>query len=162
MKTRFSFSIIVAAGAAALCAAQSRRVSPPPPVPRPTPIATAGGIKVDVRGSFDGSIYSNKVLGFNVSVPQGWQVEDTDTRSEFAAAVSEKSIAANPGKPEIKASLARTNLLFILVRPTTTATNANFFAMSEDIRLVFNIRTPEQYLMATRKTGENSPLLFEN
>src|SRR5438045_3740523 len=112
MKDRILLSIIAAACAAQLCAGQSRPGSPPPPVPAPSPVATAGGIKVDVRGSFGGSVYSNKVLGFNVSIPQGWQVQDTDTRTQFATTVSEKSAAANPGKPEIKASLARTTLLF--------------------------------------------------
>jgi hypothetical protein len=33
--------------------------------------------------------------------------------------------------------------------------------MAEDIALAFNVRTPEQYLMAARKAGENTPLLFD-
>ncbi len=162
MKNRILLAIIVVAWATPLCAAQSRQVSPPPPVPTPTPLATAEGIKVDVRGSFDGSVYSNKVLGFKINVPAGWEAQDRDTQKQFAANATEKSNAANEGKPGVKASLARTTLLFILVRPTATATNPNIFGMTEDIRLAFNVRTPEQYLMAARKAGENTPVLFDN
>ncbi|HMH41911.1 MAG TPA: hypothetical protein VK557_00385 [Pyrinomonadaceae bacterium] len=161
MKNRIRLSIIVAAGAAAICTGQSRQGSPPPPVPAPSPVVTTEGIKVDVKGSFDGPIYSNKVLGFNVSVPQGWQVQDTETRTEFASRVTEKTNSANAEKPAVKAYLSRTTLLFILVRPTETATNPTIFAMAEDIALAFNVRTPEQYLMSARKVGDNTPMLFD-
>ena len=118
---------------------------------------------MDAKGSFDGQVYTNKVLGFSLTVPEGWQFQDPETQTQFAARATERSAEMAQNSAGAKASLNRTKLLFILVRPTMTATNPTIVGMLEDVALAFNVRTPEQYLMAARNAIANNPtLLFDS
>jgi hypothetical protein len=135
--------------------------SPPQPVPTP-PVVPANGIKLDAKGVFAGSHYSNALLGLTFDLPAGWELQDSDTGAQFAARATEKGAEAGQGRPAAQASLARTTLLFLLVRPTQTATNPSVVVLSEDIALVFNVRTPEQYLMGMRKQAGAAPLSFDS
>ena len=158
MKTLFLAAILLTAAASSF-AQIKRGSSPPQPVPTPPPIP-ANGIKVDTKGTFEGSHYSNALLGFTFDLPAGWEAQDSETRAQFAARASEKGLEAVHGGAAAQDSIARTSLLFLLVRPTQTATNPTVMVMSENIALAFNIRTPEQYLMSMRKQVADAPISF--
>ena len=139
--------------------AQRRPTSQPAPSP-PPPART--GIKIDVKGSFDGQNYTNKPLGLSMILPQGWEPQDTETQRQLAEKVDETVHDRSGGTAAAQASVSRTAILFILVRPTEGRTNPTILGMVEDIALAFNVRTPTQYLMAARAIAEKSPLVFDN
>jgi len=153
---------------ATISVAQSKRSpSTQPPPPRPAPTSTdlkPATIAVDVTGSFAGQSYTNRALGFGLTLPPGWQAEDREVQNRFAEKVSQKAAENTAGRqPAAQASVARTTLLFVAVKPTDGKTNPIILAMAEDIALVFNIRTSRQYLEATRSSNASmTPLVFDD
>jgi hypothetical protein len=147
--------------------AQSRRAptaQAPPPPPRPIAAeAKSPAIKVDVNGHFNGPAYTNEALGFALTLPQGWQVQDTGVQQQFAEKASQATVDASSNKAAMQASVARTTLLFITIKPTEGRINPLVVGITEDISLVFSVRTIEQYIESLRRAGEveGSPLRFD-
>jgi len=160
MKNNLLLAILFIACLASPNAGQSKHSEPSRPAPTPSPAANQG-IKVDVKGSFEGSTYTNAALGFTITMPEGWQVQDNETQTQFAARATERSSTYGQGKPGTAAGLERTAILFMLVRPTETPTNPIVIGIAEDIALAFNVRTPEQYLMAARTNGADPAIDFD-
>jgi hypothetical protein len=119
-------------------------------------------VRVDISGGFNGPTYTNNALGFTVTLPLGWQVQDREVHEQFAESATKKTEEITEGKPGAQASVERTKLLFIALKPTDGLTNPSVVAMTEDLTLVFNIRTPRQYLESMRQVAANSPLVFDD
>lgn len=167
-RNNLSIALLFIGLCATVSIAQSKRgpsTQPPPPRPAPTPTDfKPASVAVDVTGSFTGQEYVSPALGFNLTLPQSWQAEDREVQTRFAERASEKVAENAAGRqPAAQASVARTTLLFVAVKPTDGKTNPIIMAMAEDIALVFSIRTSRQYLEATRSSNAGiTALVFDD
>jgi hypothetical protein len=147
--------------------AQSRRTTrkqiPPPSPPRPIAAeAKPPTVKVDVDGQFNGSTYTNEALGFALTLPQGWQAQDTGVKQKFAESTGRATGEVSKDQAEAQASVERTTLLLIAIKPTGGRVNPSVVGMTEDISVIFNVRTVEQYIDSVRRVSEATPLKFDD
>jgi hypothetical protein len=142
--------------------AQARRNQPPPrPVASPSPKPAT--VKVDMLGTFDGAVYRNQPLGFRITLPEGWQAQDDEVKKQLAEGASENTADITRDRRAAKDSIARSTLLFVAVRPSDSPTNPTVLCMVEDVALVFNVRTPRQYLQSMRSIiDERAPIIFDD
>jgi len=170
-RSKISCSAIILFMLLACCAsasfAQSNRApaarpspSPAPP-PDPLPATQQTGVRLDVTGKFNGLVYTNSALGFTLTLPPGWQVQDSDVQQQFAEATTKKAAEVKEGRAAAQASLSRTTLLFIVIKPTDQRINPTIIGLAEDIRLAFSTRTVHQYLESMRSISIDSPFVFD-
>jgi hypothetical protein len=151
------FFMIVLVTAGAVRSSSQQRTNAP--APRPTPTATSEN-KIDLKGNFDGSTYSNKVLKFTLKVPAGWQVQDeavTKQHADETAKEAEKLINESAASRD---SVAPSTLLLVMARPREGKATPTLFATAEYTKDV--VRTPREYLIAARSLAGNSLLLFSD
>src|SRR6266498_2832723 len=75
--------------------------------PPPTTNLTPSGIRVDVGGAHNGSIYTSKFPDFTITLPQEWRAQDVASRQRSAEAGA-KTPAQSPDKQsDSQASVAR-------------------------------------------------------
>ncbi|HVG31999.1 MAG TPA: hypothetical protein VM911_02930 [Pyrinomonadaceae bacterium] len=152
------------------CAVSATRAqSGRPPAPRPTPspapppaAAKPPSLRVDTTGKLNGSVYTNEALGFTLTVPAGWEAQDKEVQQQFADSVSEKSDEILKDTPSTRASVSRTTIFLIAIKPTNEKTNPAVIGMIEDIQLAFSVRTPYQYLENLRAAARNTQLVFDD
>ncbi len=165
--TKNASSLVVLACCASISVGQARRTqlprgSNPPPPPLPAAVAP----RIDVSGKLEGSTYTNAFFGFTLTLPHGWQAQDIEVKKQFTEVVKDKAQEDSVMRQRAyQASIARTSLLLIAVKPTEERTNPLVISMAEDIGLAFNIRTPRQYAEQLRQLSiidKNSLLIFED
>jgi len=117
---------------------------------------------VDATGKLNGSVYTNDALGFTLTLPAGWEAQDREVQQRFAEAVTEKTDEITKGEAGARASVSRSTVFLIAVKPTDDRTNPAVVGMIEDIRLAFSVRTPRQYLENIRAASQNTPLIFDD
>lgn len=122
-------------------------------------------MSVDAVSRFDGQSYVNKSLGFSVTLPVGWQAQDSDVQRQIAARASEsaRGIANERNRREMDNSIDRSRILLTAVKPTETSFNLVALVMSEDIRIALHVRTPRQYAEQMRRLSAAPalPIVFE-
>lgn len=140
--------------------AQTRRRTRDSLPPRPAPTnQTPATPSVDQNGRFEGQVYTNTALGFSLTLPEGWQPQDTETQRRFAEGAAQRAQQYGGQSPAAQASVKRTSVLMIAVKPTEGITNPSVIIAAEDIALYFNVRTPKQYIEQMRTISRNTPMV---
>lgn len=163
-------------GAAQVADAQARRTprpTPPPAAPpapaaprpaNPPPPRQQAVIGVDETGTFEGRTYANSALGFSLTLPAGWEAQDSDVQKEVLNRSADKvnEMVTTRGS-KFDDSINRTKMLLIAVKPTDAAFSPSVTVMVEDIRAAIHVRTPKQYVEQMRKLlslNPNLPIKF--
>ena len=79
--------------------------------------------------------------------------------AELASRATGETLKNQPAASQ--SAVARTTLLLIAVKPTEGKVNPLVVGMTEDISLIFNVRTIEQYMESLRRAGESTPIRFD-
>lgn len=178
-RTSLLICLLALTGCAAITTtttAQARRAqapqssAQPPPPPRSVllgdPKLTS---RVDVSGKLEGQTYVNKALGFTLTLPQGWQAQDTDVQQQLVDAsrerMQERTQKADPAvQRAVRSSIARSTMLLVAVKPSEDKVTANIMAIAENIAIMLSVRTPRQYLELARHTNSigDSPIVLED
>ncbi len=149
---------LIAGCASITTIAQSRRTPAPqssaqsPPPPRSIPLGDPKpAARADVSGKFEGQTYVNKTLGFILTLPPGWQTQDTDVQQQLIDVarerMQERAQKSDPAvQRAVRSSFARTTMLLVAVKPSEDKISPNIMAMAEDIAIALSVRTPRQYL----------------
>ena len=138
----------------------ARSANDAPPDARPANDAQPV-VHLDAAGNFDGTVYKNSSLGFSVTVPKGWEVQDKEVERAFASGAAEQTREIAGSEQSANESIDRTRLLFIAIKSSETNFNPSVIAMSEDISLAFDIRSSHQYIARLRSAAARTPLVFE-
>lgn len=144
--------------------AQSRRTprrQSPPPAPVDL-IARVDDPPVDVSGKLTGQTYTNDYFGFSLTLPTGWQPQDPEVQKLTGEMIKQKTheISDEKHRAATEASIKRTTLLLLAIKPTEELRNSVLMLMAEDLALAFNVRTPRQYLEIMRKSTEYLPIAY--
>ncbi len=123
------------------------------PLGDPKPAARA-----DVSGKFEGQTYVNKTLGFILTLPPGWQTQDTDVQQQLIDVarerMQERAQKSDPAvQRAVRASFSRTTMLLVAVKPSEDKISPNIMAVAENIAIALSVRTPRQYLEQVRRTN---------
>lgn len=98
--------LVVVLGGAAAHSQTSKQTAPPAP--------KFSAIHISQSGAFDGNVYSNKDLGFTISIPKGWSLFSEDLNKAILTLGREK-IRTNESEKfeaEMDKSVANTRILF--------------------------------------------------
>lgn len=118
-------------------------------------------IQVDLTGGFKGQTYANKGLGFRLTLPKEWQVQDIETQKHFGQYAGQKVQDFSKNQAAVQASTERTKLLFLAIKPSEGMIKPNIVGMVEEIPLALNVKTSRQYLESMLSlSNASSPLSF--
>lgn len=145
---------------------QSRPAPPPAPKPLPTVNKVAPYFPPDTGATLVGATYTNPFLGFMLTFPDGWEVQNADVikrANEYADRVVQEATSDDPQQTQraIQQSMARTtHLLFAIKR--SAVTNAVFQSATEDLTSAIVIPTARQYAESARRTinAIEGPMVF--
>lgn len=111
------------------------------------------------RGAFDGRQYQNDRLGFSLTVPESWEIEDYDILGwdHFDLAVSE-FMATYEKEHGIRESDEHAYFgLFSLIKPTTSYHPIIVLGYLVDLEILNGISTAEEYLHHLSERHPGSP-----
>ena len=157
LKYKITASLCALVWCTSASVAQSQRPSKRRPFSLPPPYT-------DMTGKFDGTTYTNKFFGFTLTLPQGWQPQDASVQQQFMEKVRQKAQLENTtNQVPPQTSMMRTTSLFLIVKPIGGEIDPIIFAMAENIAMIANMHSPQQYLERMRLASlrPNSPLLYE-
>jgi hypothetical protein len=115
-------------------------------------------------GSIEGSTYSNRYFGLKISIPQGWQVQDEETKRQLSESGRQKLANGNEQlEKSLNASRLNTlNLLTIFKYPRGSAvsSNPNFLCVAERINPALS-GTSIEYLNVMKNLLQGSQIPHE-
>ncbi len=149
--------------------AQSRRTSNVKTAPLPAPAApprpyTSPPVQA---GTFTGNTFTHNQLGFTLTLPDGWQVQNEEVKKAIVD-VGKGILNSTPeGKSKLRnigEKTIQSGLLLLTVRPGTERINPAFGITAENIAVHLSVRTPQQFYARAREflNAPNAPFQFSD
>jgi len=148
---RFAFIFVLSTACLGMAVGQSRQKNAPASANSKLPSADA----IAEAGVFEGQLYSNKLLGFSMLMPGGWNIFSKDQNKAALDAGRNSSRAANAGlsqaeRDKLESSIENTQILFQAAsRPEAEGKSTAFLSCGAE-RLA-SATTKEQYSERNKK-----------
>lgn len=113
---------------------------------------------ISASGSFDGQMYTNKLLGFTMLAPGGWNFFTRDQNKALVDANREKNASTQNPKydRDLAAAAANTQVLF-QATPPAVGKQANSALFSSGVERLLSAQTKEKYIETNKELVLRSP-----